>query len=190
MFLCSCSIFIFRISGKRLGFSKVQPRLLFHLVQKIKILTISAAFGLQHSNIRETRSSNTLSSIAMADSSQAHYVVYRIECMFNKTSRHSALYVAMGPHGAGQLLHVRCAVGRPGMLFEKQYFVSNGPESLSTFVYKYPVGNVKVEDVDKLAEICYTIAPPAMQYIGDVCQCGAWVNEACIEFRVAGVMFG
>ncbi|KAK1243399.1 hypothetical protein MKX07_004027 [Trichoderma sp. CBMAI-0711] len=126
---------------------------------------------------------------AMADSSQAHYVVYRIECQFNKTSRHSAIYVAMDSHGAGQLLHVRCAVGRPGMLFERQFFVSNGPESLATFVYKIPVGKVRVEDVDRLTEVCYTIAPPAMQYIGDVCQCGAWVNEACLEFRIAGLLF-
>ncbi|KAL7813567.1 hypothetical protein V8C44DRAFT_363901 [Trichoderma aethiopicum] len=126
----------------------------------------------------------------MADSSQAHYTVYRIECQFSKTSRHSAIYVAMGPNGAGQLLHVRCAVGRPHMMFEKQYFVSNGPESLATFVYKIPVGNVRVEDVEKLTDVCYTIPPPPTQYIGEVCQCGAWVNEACVAFRVAGLLTG
>ncbi|TFB01631.1 hypothetical protein CCMA1212_006498 [Trichoderma ghanense] len=124
----------------------------------------------------------------MADENQAFYTIYRIECQTSKTSRHTALYVATGPHGAGQLLHVRCAVGQTGMMFEKQYFASNGPESLATFVYKVPVGHVRVEDVDRLTDICCTIAPPAMQYIGDVCQCGTWVHEACIAFRVGGIL--
>ncbi|KAL6862218.1 hypothetical protein J3F83DRAFT_767377 [Trichoderma novae-zelandiae] len=124
----------------------------------------------------------------MADPNEAYYVVYRLECEFSRTSRHSAIYVAMGSQGAGQLLHVRCAVGKTGMMFERQYFVGNGPESLATFVCKIPVGSVRVEDVDRLTDICYTIATPDRQYANDVCQCGTWVHDACIEFRVAGVL--
>ena len=122
----------------------------------------------------------------MAD--QGYYVVYRLELQFSKASRHSAIYVAMGSQGAGQLLHVRCAVGQRGMMFERQYFVSNGPESLATFVRKTVVGSVAAEDVDRLTEICYTIPTPSAQYVNDVCQCDNWVHEACIAFRMAGVL--
>ncbi|UKZ52724.1 hypothetical protein TrVGV298_006508 [Trichoderma virens] len=103
--------------------------------------------------------------------------VYNVEACFTSGTRHFAIYVAID-NGPGQLLHVRCAVGKAGMMFERQYFVGHGPEALSTFVTKVPIGSVRMEDLDRLADICGAIGAPTAQYVNNACQCATWVHQA------------
>ncbi|KAK4061084.1 uncharacterized protein Triagg1_10511 [Trichoderma aggressivum f. europaeum] len=114
--------------------------------------------------------------------------VYNVEMRFTSGSKHFAIYVA-NDNGPGQLLHVRCAVGKAGMMFERQYFVGHGPEALSTFVSKSPIGNVRIEDLDRLADICEAIGAPTAQYVNNVCQCATWVHQAHMAAKGAGVLF-
>lgn len=121
--------------------------------------------------------------------SQISYEVYKLEACFNTDSQHFAIYVAIDENGPGQLLHVRCAVGKTGMMFERQYFVGHGPESLATFVTKTPMGSVRMEDLDRLAEICDAIGAPETQYVDNTCQCATWVQQVYIAFRRADILF-
>ncbi|KAL7908294.1 hypothetical protein GGI35DRAFT_480996 [Trichoderma velutinum] len=114
--------------------------------------------------------------------------VYNVEACFTSGSRHFAMYVAI-ENNPGQLLHVRCAVGKPGMMFERQYYVGHGPEALSTFVTKIPLGSVRIEDLDRLADICAAVGAPTAQYVNNTCQCATWVHQAHMAAKSAGVLF-
>nr|WNZ75419.1 hypothetical protein [Trichoderma harzianum] len=103
-------------------------------------------------------------------------------------SKHFAIYIVID-NNAGQLLHVRCAVGKTGMMFERQYYVGHGPETLSTFISKYPLGSVRLEDLDMLADICGAIGAPTTQYVNNICQCATWVDQAHMAARRAGILF-
>ncbi|KAJ4859653.1 hypothetical protein H0G86_006974 [Trichoderma simmonsii] len=114
--------------------------------------------------------------------------VYNVEVCPASGSRHFAMYIVID-NNAGQLLHVRCAVGKTGMMFERQYYVGHGPETLSTFVSKYPLGSVRLEDLDMLADICGAIGAPTTQYVNNICQCATWVDQAHMAARRAGILF-
>ncbi|KAL7944027.1 hypothetical protein V8C42DRAFT_358710 [Trichoderma barbatum] len=121
--------------------------------------------------------------------SHGNYTVYTIEFLFASGTRHFGIYVATdSENGGGDLLHVRCAIGQPGMMFERQYFVGHGPESVKTFVAKHYVSSVRVEDLDHLAYICSSVSAPSTQYIHGVCQCTTWVENALQAVREAGII--
>ncbi|KAL7931908.1 hypothetical protein V8C35DRAFT_329278 [Trichoderma chlorosporum] len=115
------------------------------------------------------------------------YQVYNVEIGVANGSRHFGIYVDTEDN-TGQLLQVRCAVGRTGMMFDIQYYNGHGPENLSTFVSKTRLGKVRMEDVDRLAAVCGAVAGPAVQYVDDACQCAIWVDEACMAARHARLL--
>ncbi|KAL7793798.1 hypothetical protein V8C37DRAFT_401657 [Trichoderma ceciliae] len=116
------------------------------------------------------------------------YGVFEIQACFSTNNKHFAIYVETDSGGVGQLFHVRCAVGKTGMMFERQYFVGPGPESLATFQYKSQIGLVKGEDLDRMADICGAIGAPETQFIGKDCQCGTWVNQVSAVLRLHGIL--
>lgn len=122
------------------------------------------------------------------DALPGSYPVYRIQLSFPNDNKHHAIYVETNTGGVGQLLHVRCAVGRPGMTFERQYFYGPGPESLSTFQYKSRMGSVKWEDVEGMVDICSAFAAPETQYVDSACQCTVWVDRVAAVLRGQGIL--
>ena len=115
--------------------------------------------------------------------------VYKVELCVPSGNRHSAMYVATEPSsGSGQLLHVRCFVGQAGMMFDRQYFVGHGPESLPTFSARSLIGSVRMEDVERLVNACSGIGAPTVQYVNDICQCTTWVDQAHLAAKEAGIL--
>ncbi|RFU77689.1 hypothetical protein TARUN_4548 [Trichoderma arundinaceum] len=111
------------------------------------------------------------------DPIQPFYTVYEIQACFGNSKEHFAVYVETDEGGVGQLIHVRCAVGKSGMMFERQYFIGPGPESLATFKYKIRRGLVRKDDLERMVDVCRAIGAPEAQFIGSTCQCITWVGQ-------------
>ncbi|KAH6603804.1 hypothetical protein Trco_007250 [Trichoderma cornu-damae] len=119
---------------------------------------------------------------------KGYYCLYEIQACFSSESNHYGIYVQTDEGGVGQFFHVRCAVGKTGMMFERQYFLGPGPEALATFKNKTYIGIVKGEDLDRMADICSTIDAPETQFIDSTCQCGTWVDKVHGVLKAQGIL--
>jgi hypothetical protein len=117
------------------------------------------------------------------------YAVFEVEAIFGDENKHYALYVETNERASiGQLFHVRCAVGQTGMMFERQYFMGPGIESLATFKHKSRIGVVKGSDLDLMAEVCSDFGAPRVQFVDRACQCREWAQQIAYALRVYGIL--
>ncbi|KAM0255326.1 hypothetical protein ACHAQJ_005843 [Trichoderma viride] len=116
------------------------------------------------------------------------YAVFEIEAIFGDEIKHKhfALYVEIDERASiGQLFHVRSAVREEGMIFERQYYMGPGIESLATFKYKSQIGLVNRCDLDRMAEVCSGFGTPPVQFVDRECQCWTWVQQVayCLQLQ-------